>query len=507
MHVRRLRMYCLVVLALQLVMQCEPGVQRTQAVPQQNGNTVVTTLHGASLAGIDPVQIPLQFQASSADILNPERGFYTTVDLPTTTNLANIRTLRNNTLIRSYVRLDDYRASDLPQAFLDALDRSFDSLRKAGVKTVLRFSYNFGPYPDSEPDASLPQVLRHIAQVKPLLQRNADVIVWMEAGFIGAWGEWHTSTNGLDTIENKRIILNALLDALPRSRTIQVRYPDNIIDLVGAPPTATEAYNGSAKARVGHHNDCFLASESDSGTYKDGIPGRIQAQADLTLRTRYTSMGGETCKYNPPRSDCPTALSEMQLLHFTSINNDFKETVIGSWQNQGCYATMRQRLGYRLTLSSGTVSDRVAPGGVLQLSVQLSNSGFAAPVNARPVYVVLDGPVRYQARVQGVDARQWQPGDAVTLSVRLRLPQEAPAGQYTVALWLPDAATALQLDPKFAIQLANQGTWDAANGWNILTKNMLVDSATTKTSDSQAQDLLSFPPLSSYRIFLPLILR
>jgi regulator of RNase E activity RraA len=56
-----------------------------------------------------------------------------------------------------------------------------------------------------------------------------DVIVWMEAGFIGAWGEWHSSTNGLDkSVEAKRQVVDALLDALPETRSVQLRYPGDI---------------------------------------------------------------------------------------------------------------------------------------------------------------------------------------------------------------------------------------------------------------------------------------
>lgn len=85
----------------------------------------------------------------------------------------------------------------------------------------------------------------------------------MEAGFIGAWGEWHTSTNGLDNIQDKREILNALLAAIP-GRFVQVRYPANIIEMYPAPEDAVSA-------RVAHHNDCFLSSNTDVGTYeRDG---------------------------------------------------------------------------------------------------------------------------------------------------------------------------------------------------------------------------------------------
>ena len=141
--------------------------------------------------------VTITFKPSAQAILNPERGFFLPMELIGTDDFGGVRAA-GYTLIRSYVRLDVYREQDLPQSLLDALDKALAAVRAAGIKVILRFSYNFGPYPNSEPDASKPQMLRHIEQLKPALTKNADVIAWMEAGFIGAWGEWHTSTHGID---------------------------------------------------------------------------------------------------------------------------------------------------------------------------------------------------------------------------------------------------------------------------------------------------------------------
>ena len=39
-------------------------------------------------------------------------------------------------------------------------------------------------------DAALPQMLKHIEQLKPLLQANEDVILSVQIGFIGVWGKF-----------------------------------------------------------------------------------------------------------------------------------------------------------------------------------------------------------------------------------------------------------------------------------------------------------------------------
>ena len=206
----------------------------------------------------------------------------------------------------------------------------------------------------------------------------------MEAGFIGAWGEWHTSTHGLDNITDKRDILFALLKALPETRMAQVRYPANIIEMFPDPGDA-------ARARVAHHNDCFLSSATDVGTYeRDGVITVERDKAYLAELTRFTPMSGETCAPDPPRSECANAVREMELLHFSAINEAYHKGILRSWEQGGCYDEISNRMGYRLSLTSAEFNEQVRPGGVLNLSVNLVNSGFASIINARPLYVVLE---------------------------------------------------------------------------------------------------------------------
>jgi len=404
------------------------------------------------------------YQASPAEILNPERGFRSFVDLLSKKNLSGYRD-SGNTLVYASIRLDDYRASDLPEDLLAKMDAAFRLARAAGVKVVLRFAYNAGPYPNSEPDASKEWVLRHIEQLAPILRKNADGIAWMQAGFIGAWGEWHTSTNGLDNPADKREIYNALITALPADRVVQLRTPKDLRALYPNPLTEEQAFTGSAQARTGHHNDCFLAGEDDWGTYPNPLT-RSSDKAYLSEMGRFTPVGGETCNPNPPRSDCATALKEMELLHYTELNQNYHPEVIAGWKKGGCFEEMRRRLGYRITLQSASFRTELPSGSVLPLSIRLENSGFAAPVNPRTLYAVLDGPARYVYPLTA-DPRRWEPGQH-EFSDQIRLPVDAPQGTYRLALWLPDPYPTLRDDPRYAIRFANENTWVEETGLNIL---------------------------------------
>jgi len=426
-------------------------------------------LMGCGPASSSPESVPVNhtYTYTDAPILNPERGFFTPYELPGTPGFSPIRAT-GNTLVHLNIRLDDWRETDIPQDTLDDLDSNFSDIRDAGIKAIIRFAYNQGPYPDSEPDASKSQIMRHIEQLTPLLQKNEDVITWVEAGFIGAWGEWHTSTNGLDNLTDKRDILTALIATIP-NRYVQVRYPANIIEIYPNPMDAVEA-------RVAHHNDCFLSSDTDVGTYeRDGVNTIERDQKYLTELTLYTPMSGETCAPFPPRSECESAIKEMELLHFSAINEAYHKGILRSWEAGSCIEEITNRLGYRISLTSANFNEQVRPGGLLDLTVNITNNGFASLMNPRPLFVVLQEANSIFLTKLELDSRTWQPGES-SFTASIRLPSNMAAMEYDLALWLPDKAEALQSNPLYAVQFANEGVWDESTGYNILGQ-ITVDSS------------------------------
>ncbi len=431
--------------------------------------TYIPTVVKTSELFTTPEWSTVTFTPIEGDVVNPERGFrYSFDDLRPDTDFSTYRML-GTSLVYSYVRLDDYRETDLPPELLQRVQDALDAVRAGGVKVILRFAYNFGPYPNSEPDASKEQILRHIEQLKPVLQRNADVIAWMHAGFIGAWGEWHTSTHGLDKdMQAKKEILYALLDALPQDRMVQLRYPWDIIRLFPEPLSGDQAFTGSPQARVGFHNDCFLSSETDVGTYdRGGRNTRQEDQAYLQQMTQFTPAGGETCQVYPPLQQCDVAIREMELLHFSDLNLSYHPRVIRNWQREGCFDEIQKRLGYRLVLEEAKFPVTLHPGMQLEVHVKLRNEGFAAPVNPRPIFLVLDGPTTLTFPLEDVDPRRWLPGEH-TIRVRLDFPKSIPSGTYTLALWLPDPYETLRDDPRYSIRFANENVWDEEHGWNVI---------------------------------------
>jgi len=431
----------------------------------------------------------ITYQDDASDFVNPERGFYhqwlSDSKSPSPLNSYHFNKLRQDkmTLIRRLYSMTTFRSGPISESYLQSIQTDMDSVRKNGVKVVLRFAYTFNESPPNN-DAPLSIVLAHLDQLTPLLQKNYDVIAYMEAGFIGRWGEWHTSSNHLDNTSDRRTILLKVLTALPDSRSVAVRTQQQKKDIYNyqLPLTTEEGFNETDRARTGHHNDCFCASADDWGTYWPMDAASLNAQKNyLNAENRFLPQGGETCNPNPPRSDCEQAVADLVRMRWSALNADYEPTVLNSWVNQNCYSDVRKQLGYRFRLINATIPDAVSAGSELAFDFTVRNDGYASPYNQRDLEVVLRAKTggKVSRFKLNDDPRTWLPeiGDT-TVSVKIDLPSGFPVGQYDILLNLPDPAPLLNSRPEYAIRLANQNVWEAQTGYNSLQKSIVVTSFT-----------------------------
>ena len=469
----------------------------------------------------------ITYTENKEDFPNPERGFY----IPMGTRAGDFKplepeqlnrlfagaykttkaryTIHSTLLMREYT-LDTFKSQALSQAFLTLLDQDLSVIRAAGIKVVLRFAYinqaKNGDCPDvykiCPPYGDAPKaiVLRHIAQLAPLLRKNADVIAVLQEGFIGIWGEnFYTDYFGdpgrngpgrvMDSSWNDRNeVLHALLDALPDDRMVQVRTPQikqkyvyGPAALISSPPlTPAQAFSNAAVSRIGFHNDCFLSSPDDYGTYYDyGSTGTPEKEANGPLRnyvhedSRYVAVGGETCDdaYSP-QNDCSPqghAEEEMAGMHVSFLNSGYNNDVNNDWDSLGCIGSIRQRLGYRFVLREGRFPVRGAPGTDFSFMIRLDNIGYAGPYNPRPVKLIFRNTASGAIFVlpTHADARTWLPGN-VEWKDTLTLPTDMPAGKYQLLLAFPDKYASLSARPGYCIRLANEDCWEGTTGYNRL---------------------------------------
>ena len=379
----------------------------------------------------------VSYLPTDAIIANPERGFYAAQEIfkvsskGVSKDVAAANRKNYRTLYLLEFHLIDFVNTSISEEYLQTIRTYFQSMRDGGAKCILRFCYSNGMNESDKPwDADPALTLTHVAQVKPLIQEFADIIYVVQAGFIGSWGEWYYTDNYTDNATRKTL-LEALLDAVPDSRQIELRTPAFKMNLYGYSLadtlTRATAHTTDVKARLAGHNDCFLASANDQGTYRGNNDRKYWA-----AESAYTIMGGETCATSAychceKEGANPGTVAEMAKYHYSYLNQGYHQGVLSRWKSEGCFEQLQKRLGYRYVLDKGQFTD--------------------SPANSDPRY--------------------WMPGENVTVDQTLTLPSGI-SGEVTLWLNLPDPCETLRNNPLYSIRLANKDVWDEETGYNKL---------------------------------------
>ena len=404
------------------------------------------------------------FQEAEGEVANPERGLYQAYEIHTNTAAISAMDVKSkltsgHTLWLLEFYLTDFMSGNISSAYLKKMEDIFNAIRGGGAKAIVRFAYrdnNNNLDQDQEPTLSI--TLKHVEQVKPILTSFEDVLFVLQAGFIGSWGEWYYTTH-FSKMEDRRTLTDALLDAVPVSRQIQLRTPAfkmKMYDLsVKDTITAATAHDGSAISRLGGHNDCFGADANDSGTFESDAARKLWKND-----TKYTIMGGETCKVSE-YCLCPATLQDLEDYHWTYLHDGYNRDVLSRWQTDGCFNEIKSRLGYRLVLKD-VHYDAIEAGKKCKLTIRLYNNGYAAPMNPREAWLVwVDASGKEVKTMLGVDPRTWQPGYNAVVSYFT--PSSAKG---TLYLQLSDPL--LSDRPEYSIALANKDVFDSKTGLNKL---------------------------------------
>jgi len=459
----------------------------------------------------------ITYTEDTSEIANPERGLMDRADLSLydTLDTSKIDAYGSyGTLVWVTAHLDTYRDwtddvgvdvtnyVEIPMdtRAVDVLQDIFDEAHTEDLKVVLRFVYNgesgIGSTTDpdaAEPDAPIEVALRHIDQLMPIVKANKHLLAVMQAGFVGHWGEWHSSKY---LHEQRQRITDALLAHLPDDRVLQVRYPRYKELFYGGPLFSGTANTLLPRARVGHHNDCFLCNDSDSNTYRsdsaqspdirssycDTAASEVECWEDFVAQdNKWLPFGGELSKIYPPKTDCDVIIDNMEKFGVDFLNGDFNTAVHTELNSQGCWTEIKTRLGYRFVLDSAVLASTATIDRAYDVEINFHNDGFGKIYNPRPVYLVLDNATYRHNILLDVDPRTWLAGRSHTIQKSITIPPDVVAGTYNLHLWLPDADSSLQSDPLYSVRFSNSSTWDATDGYNTLLSSITVSAATDIT--------------------------
>lgn len=433
-------------------------------------------------------------------------------------------------LAQSYFYLTYTIGKDLTKDHFRAMQSYFDELQKQGKKAVLRFAYEKDFAGRAPIGPTLEQALAHLEQLKPFLERNKDLILVVQAGVIGAWGEWHSSVHGLENSkEAMTAILEKLLTVVPQDRQVQVRVPDykNLLkdkpelykrlsfhdDFIVIRPDRWDGdmHEGTANFRQIVNESPYLVVDGElpwgfwsvgadldspsTGWVIDGIQVArrlfLQHFTSLSVIHNYKEQHANRRfnENNPPEYSMvvwkKTWINEDTLKKYgMPVSDSYFTRKNGDKVERNVFDYIRDHLGYRIELQTLEMPSKLRTGKENNLKLNLVNRGFATVFGEHtPCYVLIDAKGKVTELPLEVNPRDWQPfrpGDSSftplihTVKTMLSIPTDCPSGTYQLGLWIPDGSERLKYDARYAIRCANGNTtwWtskDKRYGVNLLT--------------------------------------
>jgi Domain of unknown function (DUF4832)/Domain of unknown function (DUF4874) len=400
-------------------------------------------------------------------LLNPERGIYYWTPMPDDPH----------TLVAQWLYLGTHCAKELAwkghnkkgtSQLLNDYAGKLVAHREAGRKVIFRPRYDT---PDKEGELndckvfqakSEQRMRRHVKAIASMLAEFKDVVAFVEAGYLGRWGEWHWSgyeaknAPVLSHPDQRRAFLAYVIDTYRGAglhRYVEVRRPLFAKEMFDTHPKQSPF--------IGYYNDCFMTNATEQGTYStnfadepDIFPSEDAAINWLKAKSLEVPFGGETCGVpadKPRWASCANMTggqSEPAALHMSYLHAGFAEEAKSTWVKGGCYDEIKSRLGYRFEVVSVSYQPQAAAGTPVTVSVRLKNAGWARMHNPRRAYFILRGPggayavggnlTGYQmlpaSQTSGENVAGWMPGTEAVFEQTFT----PPPGVWELGVMLPD---------------------------------------------------------------------
>lgn len=395
---------------------------------------------------------------SSVNVGNPDRGLYGATYALTKKrdyNAFEYAKDKGYSLVYASIELDNYlNTQTLDSEFLTIIENNLIDAQNAKIKLILRIQYR----PSSNGiDASLSIIETHFSQLTPLLQEYKDVISIVQAGTIGAYGEWHSFTGefadtDLNYIDNRKQIIELLHVIFPE-KYIQIRTTMHKELLYGGSSYYREESNiaqldqetateNTTLAKIAHHNDCFLASDTDQGTFaSDNIEYWKNYMQNDSL---YVPSGGETCA-NSSFAACTNAVAELKRFRYAFLNDDYHPDVLDRWKVEGCYEEIKENLGYRF-VATNLKTQMLDENFTVKLEIK--NEGYGSSYINYPIKYILKNEVNsVEVAVNDFDIRTLGPSGKISINANFKV-QDIDSGTYCLYIKIAE------------VKLSNNNIWD-----------------------------------------------
>ena len=301
------------------------------------------------------------------------------------------------------------KSQDLTEDALNVLQQTFDNIRSFGGHVIVRICYDPWYNGKSNVTPEHKWVLRHVEQLAPVLSKNTDVIVALEMGMHGAYGEMHSDTS--ITYDRVAEAVNLMLRNTPPELKILTRTGNYSAKVLGFDNWGVDFHidgekfaeiakaKGDTMYRVGMFNDGYLGTQYDYGTWGADCKTSICREEGVAWLEKYsinTPYGGEalTTASGYQVINTPEFLAyEGFRTHTSYLNIQWNNNLIDSWKKSHFegkdyeydgskvdtltgFKYINDHLGYRFVLRESWVTDTVGEDGVFRAKVRIQNVGF-----------------------------------------------------------------------------------------------------------------------------------
>ena len=301
------------------------------------------------------------------------------------------------------------KSQDLTEDALNVLQQTFDNIRANKGFVIVRICYDPWYNGRSNVTPEHKWVLRHVEQLAPVLSKNTDVIVALEMGMHGAYGEMHSDTS--ITYDRVAEATNLMLRNTPPELKILTRTGNYSAKVLGFDNWGVDFHidgekfaeiakaKGDTMYRVGMFNDGYLGTQYDYGTWGADCKTSICREEGVAWLEKYginTPYGGEalTTANGYQVINTPEFLAyEGFRTHTSYLNIQWNNNLINSWKKTlfkqkdfdydpahvdslTGFKYINDHLGYRFVLRESWLSDTVGSDHMLHAKFRVQNVGF-----------------------------------------------------------------------------------------------------------------------------------
>ena len=301
----------------------------------------------------------------------------------------------NVKLAQVYVYLNEYCKKPLDHMAFSQLENYFAEVKKRRMRIILRFAYEFDVNRKIGPTSKM--IYEHQRQIGEWFLQNEklirDTVLVLQAGMIGAWGEWHTAKH----YHNKKKILEGVCQMAPYFLSVQVRNQKLRENIKNTPYFNKIAYHDDYLVGV-YHKWSTPSDKPLTAPFNDFVE-----ESKITLNDGEMPWGKDTY-YNKGFIDGREFLKGCSLRSLTTLSlthnfiEDNNEYNMHRWQNEfiteddaenlglhfyreyfdgekrSIFDFLNDHLGYQLSADFMEIKNG-------EITVKISNMGFAPPID------------------------------------------------------------------------------------------------------------------------------